>query len=361
MPFPFTKKPPPPKKPRKSHLPQTLDAALEKELIRRARRDPEWAFAAAKQKFNIFGPEDEDPIEKIQKQALADALENDPEFLEQVKQQYLLEHGGSQDGTENSIARRISEAAFEELEKNPELLMSAARKQIMGAISEYSPTSGVSELLGQLRELREAEDEIGGGRGNGKMLGGLVDSSTITEVIKLIPTLLGKSISSPPSGTYIVETPSGEIFHLTREQFAQRQHQRSLPQASPKEAPPEVESENSVDLVDLVDLVDSVESESITDLEPVPLTSKIETWLPYLDQDPQYFVSALQDLVEQEDQTSIWVLNFLLTRTSEEVLSALQPYREKEDVGSAIYKLEEHSEWLEQVIALLQKFYERTT
>ena len=75
------KKPPPPKKLRKSHLPQTLDDDLEKELIKRARRDPDWAFAAAKRKFNISGPEDEDPIVKVKREALAEALESDPNFI----------------------------------------------------------------------------------------------------------------------------------------------------------------------------------------------------------------------------------------------------------------------------------------
>ncbi len=341
--MPLFKKAPPPKKPRRSHLPQTLDSALEKELIKRARKDPDWAFAAAKRKFNISGPEDENPIAKVQREALAEALQNDPEFIQQVKQNYLQKEGAVLEGDE--LDKRIGDASMELLESNPELLQKIARRRIDSMMSNQDGMSGMAE---QLREFRQLEEELGGGKKEG-LLGGLIDSSVMAEIIRALPALMGKGQSAPTTqDVYIVETPTGDMLRLTPGQYQEYRNRKALPPGSPQslEQAPE----------------DSAKSHDEASATSVPHSNganqdggiDISSWLPYLDQDPSVFVAKLRELLAQQDKNAIFTYNLLGNKTSQEIIAMLTPYKDKPELSEFVTKLEGKTDWIDQVILLIE-------
>ena len=356
----FRRKPPPKQKPRKSHLPQTLDQALERELIKRARRDPEWAFRAAKQKFALELPEDRDPVAGIRQRALAEALENDPEFVEQVKREYLESTGSSLEGDE--LERRISVAAIEELDSNPELLRKAVRRRVDSIVSDHSDGSGVSDLLNQLKGLRELEEEVGGG----KKFGGLIDASVIKEVVGILPALMGRNTSS--ERTYVVETPEG-FREMTVDQYKSFLEQKSRPQLPaassqgaatlevlPEQALEQALEEPLTEIQDTGDVLDTGEDVPNIQASEDNIIG-LQDWLPYLDKEPEEFARVLTSLSQRngsEGHAAIFTISLLRTNTVDMLLVLLNQYRFQPEYAEAVGKIESHREWLEGLVKCFQ-------
>jgi len=235
------------------------------------------------------------------------------------------------------------------LESNPELLAKAVRRRIESVLDNTSDGNGVSDLLGQLRNLRELEDEVGGG----KKLGGFVDSSLISEVVKILPAFLGKSMPQlpptspqpPPEQTeiYIIKMLDGEELRLTPAQFSEYQRRQALPSGSQNGPEEQVQEET--------------QEEEVQEEEPGSSSSvglRITDWEPYLDQDPSVFVSALSEMIEQEDPSALLARNLLAQKSADEVLEMILPYRTHEEIGPVIQKIEARPEWLAEVVRLVQ-------
>ena len=319
MKFPFTQR----RKKRSGYTKKdlTLDKVLEKALIRHAKEDPEWAFRAATRKFNI--QEDTvDPVEELKQQKLAELLENDPEFAESVKAEYLAQAKGSRD-LSAVIDEEVTGAALEELHTNPELMHKAVNRRINEIVSGQGGEDGDSPLLKLLQELDNLEElkgRLGGNQGHGGILANLLTPEVLKKVIEVLPSLLGKQMrEATQQRVYAVETPKGMLELDATGYKAYLEEKQKIALEAPKEA-----------------------------------TSQglIAEWLPYLDKPPEEFVNALMQKQQEGNPTASLILNLLASNTAGSILAILQPY--KKDYAGAIEKLESNRDWLESVITHLQ-------
>lgn len=325
---PFKTTPPPKKKFRKSALPDTLDKALERELIKRARRDPEWAFAAAKHKFGLMLPEEtEDPLEKLEKETLADLYSSDPEFRERVKSNYLK--------NSSNLQERLEELAIQEIENNPELTKKAIRSRVDEMLGNGDPSDPVFGMLTTLRSYKALQEEFGGD--NSRKEESLFGPETIIKVLDILPQLLNRQGGSSPR-TYVVETPSG-ILEMDAEGYKKYLEGRQLtalqePTQGQLPAP--------------------------QDTPPVPPQQKISlhisSWLAYLDRPPQDFVEDLRTSAEQDGNLEAQVtLAFLQVRTAEQVIAFLEENVDHPELGEAVRSLLSHPDWIRDVVKMIQE------
>lgn len=300
----------------------TLDKVLEKALIRHAKEDPEWAFRAATRKFGI--QEDPvDPVEELKKQKLAELLENDPEFAESVKAEYLAQSRGSRD-LSSAIDEEVTEAALAELHTNPELMHKAVSRRINEIVvghGESEDGSSLVKLLQELDNLEELKGRLGGDR-QGGILTSLLSPEVLKKVIEVLPSLLGKQSGEgvQQQRVYVVETPKGalELDAAGYKKYLEEKQRTAL--AEPRATAP---------------------------------SGIMEEWLPYLDKPPEDFVDALVQKQQEGNPTASLVLNLLASNTADNILAILQPY--KKDYAEAIEKLEANREWLEGAITYLQR------
>ena len=232
------------------------------------------------------------------------------------------------------LESELIKRALDKIEQNPELAERFVQTQIDKFIGEAGTAEGeegegyespLGQAIQQWREAREFEKEIGGGKG---ALGGIIDSDVVKSFIENVvgPMLINKGLAAPIQKVYVVETPQGTL------EMSAQQYQQYLLEEKKRLSPPKAElpPEEKAEVLPKVSL-------------------NINSWLPYLEQEPETFVSALNDGLILDEQSTQFVINILSTKTADEILTSLQSFKSGE-YKEAIEELEKHKDWLEKVI-----------
>ena len=309
-------------KPRK---PVTLEDAFQNVLIRKVKEDPEWAFKAATRKFNL-ALEPEDDLEILKRKKIAQLMEDDAEFAEIVKDEYIREHSSPSDA-EGDLQEQINQAAMVSLAKNPALMEKAVSRRIESLMGR--PKSGnTADFIEQLESLEELQERLGGNKSQGFK----ITPELLTSIIENIPAILGKGDGAAPK-VYVIEKLDGTLIETNATGYQKYLEDKPKKQIA---APQQVESKQLVE----------------PKQEQTKQTLNLSSWLPYLDQEPEIFVSYL---TENLDPNSQFIISVLKSKTADELISTLQQFKARDtETKEAIEKLEQHKEWLEKVIALVR-------
>jgi len=367
MKFPFGSKTKE-KKPRKQ--PKSLKQVLSDAWVRELKTNPDLLKRVAAKEAGYYDLVDDgtDPIEKIKQRVLSKALEEDPAFAEQVKQEYVdsLNPSSSDGGIESELEDTISGAVIEKIRLNPKLVDTIVEKRIgdlmKGEKSHYGRTTDLVREIEGLKQLKEVLGEESESKGEGFFTPDMVKSLLGDQgVVGLLGSLLGRSGSA--QRTYVVETPGG-----TRE-FSPEEYKLYLEQRQRGELPAPfskvLESAQTVSPVS-----PPVEGQAQTHVQIVPSppfiapappsapSLNISSWLPYLEQEPEVFVALLEEKVLLEGiegERAKFTLSILKTKTVDELLALLQPFKAKDgEIAQAIEALEAKKEWLEELMKIVK-------
>ena len=301
---PFTRKKPKQNPPKKT----TLDQALEKRIIEHAVEDPSWALKAAAKRFNL-AIDEEDPVAAKKKE---------------IKLK-LAEEGLNRILSDPELRKRYSQMQLDEI-------MGESEGEELGLPSG----STLEDVLGQLDTIDEIRERLGGKEGSRGWLKEILDSEAGKEMgVSLVQLLLGRQAGQRP--VYVVETPGG-LVRMDETQFQKYLQDKQQVKLAP---PPEVKSIEEIP-------------------EPPPPAAigapslNIKEWIEYLERSPEEFVQNLITKANAGDENATFALSILKTKTADEIIEALQPFKTGE-AGEAISIIEGNKWWLEAVINLLKE------
>ena len=293
---------------------ETIDTVFEQALLGHAKDNPAWALKAAAKKFH-FDIEEEDPIAAKKKE----------------------------------IKLKLAEEGLKRIMENPELRERYTQIQLDEMVGEsggedlggLAAGSTLEDVLGQLDTIDEIRERLGGKEGGRGWLKEILDSEAGKEMgVSLVQLLLGRQAGQRP--VYVVETPGG-LVRMDEAQFnkyLQDKEQVKLPSPAKiiAELPTELPAEPLVP----------------SPTPPGAPSLNIKEWIEYLERSPEEFVQNLMTKVNAGDENATFALNILKTKTADEIIEALQPFKTGE-AGEAISIIEGNKWWLEAVIELLKE------
>mgnify|MGYP001602228245 CR=1 FL=1 len=298
-----------------------LEKIFERALIRRARDDPEWAFQAAAQQAGITVAET-DIIQKAKDKAIASAFATDPEFADAAKKEYLESRETA--GIAEAIDAEVDEATLKALQDDPALMHRAIERRLSQTVGDGAKgSSPLSAFLEELEEFDSIRERLGQGESKGG-LAGLLTPEVVQSIFESLPSLLGKG----QRPVYVVETPEG-IVEMGAGEYQKYLGQRKQPPSLPPSK----------------DSVSPAQAPPPASISALPL----KAWLPYLDGEPALFLEALR---ASEDVYAKVALVLLQTKTANDLLAMLQPYKEDPEMKPVIERLETQQDWLEKVSIL---------
>ena len=99
----------------------------------------------------------------LEDKMLEEALENDPEFIEQLKQAKLDSYRGGRGELSDEIEEAINTAVATEIQSDPELIKKLARQRLAAITTTSTPLGAAGDLIEQMRAYKMLEEEMGGG------------------------------------------------------------------------------------------------------------------------------------------------------------------------------------------------------
>lgn len=300
-------------------------------------------------------------LKQILGEAFSKQLEKNPDLLNNISLKHGVKELGLEFEKESQIEQRkreieskIVDRAFRKIEENPELAEQFVETQIGKIIGEdhyegrYSEdaSSAIRRALDELEDVEEFKKKLGS-EGKGSALGGLIDSETVKEIVKLIraSVLASKGIPSEEfEEPTVVVRHEGKLKRIPESQFNQLVEQGRIqpigvleaPKPSKEEAPPEIEPEPEL---------------------PEFISTYLETIAGMLELSPEAAVDQLQGEMEAGLEHSQFIWGFLTTATVDGVAQLVGPYRSHSVVGIYVEKLtsDEGKAWLEEVIRLIKE------
>lgn len=272
---------------------------------------------------------------------------NDPNLKRQLVAQVfnlkLAEPLNPIEQKKKEIESKIVDQALEKITTSPELTQRFVDSQVEKIIGEAGISeneegefeSPLQQAINQIREAKEFEREFGGG--DKGFIKDLLDSEAGKELAKGLFSILGTRVQK----VYIVETPEGtlEMNPLDYQRYLETTQRGQLPgpAAEPVEPkrPPTPRPPEEVQV----------------EPEPVRASLGLSEWLPYLDQEPENFVAALFESANWPAEQSQFIIGILISKTADEILEMLEPFKSNEEYIEVIEKLEEKKAWLEQVVS----------
>ena len=252
---------------------------------------------------------------------LEEALENDPEYIEQLKQAKLDSLRGGRGGFSNEIEDAIESAVAAEIQSDPELIKKLARQRLAAITTTSTPLGAAGDLIEQMRAYKMLEEEMGGGGKKGL-------SDFLVELgnafAPYIPALLLRQAPlTQLTGPRIETLPPPQVPLQAK----------PVTQEVPLESVEEVVTQRTATL-------DIAELEEILEMEPFDFATQ---------------------LIEKakEDSNSKILLTILTTTTADDFIKLLEPHKDNEKVKPILEKLvDEKKAWLEEVIELLKSLKE---
>lgn len=343
--------------PRKTRAPQTLDNALEKALIRKAKTDKDWALNAALKKFNLTDSE-ENPIEAQKKAIKAKVydrvftkISNNPELSDRFEEVVMAE-------------------IFTQLDMAPNFNDGDGEMP-------YEPGDEISRTIRSIRSLKQLQHELGGkgdsDDSNGSGVSGFFKSLLDSEFGHALGSALAGKMASGGGAPNtvrvdpnIVVSIDGQLTEVTRAEYKQLIGQgrlkpvAELTQGTIKAEPnPEPNVSNDEPVPHLP--VKAV-AETPAEIKPIPDFLKgidFDGLVKYMELEPDEFVTVLKESVEADDDKSKFLWGFFSEATAEGVVNLLTPYRGNAEVDPLLDKLlsEPGVKWLDTVITLVKESY----
>ena len=350
----FTREKKPPALKRRKSQPKTLREVLNAAFIQELKKNPALLRrVAAKEAGHLDLMEEEDPIEQLKKEKISQAFREDPAFAEQVKQEYLASlNPQTGRGVEDEISAVIDEKAIEMLSKNPQLLQQAVTRRLERLVGKGGSNSGLSQLVEQLDDLDELKERFGGGEGGEKWLNPELVGKAMELVLALVTGNKGEAQgNSKARKVYVVETREGpiELDPVEYKKWLQQRTAIGLPPGEPKLTAPAVPEPSPV----------SLPAEEPLDQPPAQqsVSLRLTEWLPYVDGNPQEFYQVLMlKKLESHDPNAEYVLTILGTKSADEILALLSPFKSNGgEIGLAIETLEQHKEWMEKLTQIVKE------
>jgi len=256
------------------------------------------------------------------------------------------------EATKAKIQETISKAALEAINEDPELKAEFVKDEIGNIIGrsrrrttdgdsrgyDFEPTNPLMEALESVDAMEQLKEKLGGGGGKG--LSGLIDAEVITAFINNLPLILGRGGPSLP--------PSFQVRDVERPRI------QGAPTPPPQTPIPEPPLPPTVEEMPPIDQSEPEEPFVVTEIPQEEDGIDLLSWLPYLEQEPNVFVTELVEGAATENKISMFTMNFLRLRTVDEVLESFQPFKENEHLGEVITKLEADKSWLAEVIVGLK-------
>jgi len=385
---------------------QTLDEALERSLISKAKKDPTWAERVALRQRKL---EDSpaDPVEakklELKAELLDKALEdvkNDPEQFERYSSRLLDEMFGPEpvyddegkyvptdEWDSRSSFRRLSDELDEFQELREKLGLEDKGQSMIAQLLNTETFKSIGEVLMTKLFGGHAVGNGGGERMYVVSVNGSNVEITESDYNRLRDqgrlTPLGEVKVDrkviPPAGhdESVQEEPSEPVAETERrEPMAEKP-----PQVSPTHRPGtihggEIRSTTpkapggiqggEIDVTGTTmregQLEDGAAQYGVYGDEAAALPAELLQYIDiemisrYLEETPDVIVNDIEDGVKKSDDTCMFLWGFLASSTVDGVLGLLAPYRDNEQVGGYIQMLLEDDgrDWLSDVILLIQ-------
>ena len=338
--------------------PQTLDAALEKTLIKRAKQDPEWAQRVALSKFNL-NEQEADPIEKMKSQIkgqiyakVVDKITKDPELAGQFQEMVMAEMFESH----NFLPRGNDDEE----------------------VYYGGPEDEISRTMHTIRGIRELQKELGGEEKGGGFLKSLFDSEFGSALAAMLVGKIAQpgmvSNPNPIPEVRVLVNVDGVNREVTKSEYIKLSQQGRIAPVGELAAPKKEEDvivpqqhianpgqyeikpeEEQAEQEEQVEQVEEQVEQSI-ELPEIFQGLDFELLTNYMDETPEEFVEMLKDMVRIEDQSGQFLWGFLGAATPEGVKLLLGTYQNNAEAGEMIKRLlsDEGMVWLTSVIELVK-------
>lgn len=361
MPWPFQKRREYSIERRPVKKPVTQKDVLNSAWIKFLRRNPKMAERMAAKEFKALDLMDSsDPVEDLKKLKLAEALENDPDFANQVKEEYLAK-SKSRDVTA-AVQEAIDMALLERVRKDPAILARAVDKRLDNLVGG-APKTEFGQFLDQMRELDDFRDSF---RGEPEEKKDDWFKEIAMEAVKAFaPSLPGLLLGKKAAlgRIYVIETPEGvkEVDSTGYLKYLEEKGKLQLPEGVTPvnkvvSVPPKPLSDTPRSSQDESKPEDSNNTPPIN--RPLPVTHSekevslnLKEWLPWVDKEPLEFVEFLD---KTNNEWSTMVLNIFYTFTVEELFKRILPFKKSPEYTELITTIENHKDWLEQVIDIVK-------
>ena len=221
-----------------------------------------------------------------------------------------------------------------------------------------------SELMHQLRELREFDNEFfgsdssGGGKrrkggkgmwsGEGTWLSEILNSQLVVGLGAQLSTFLRRANKSaqevgnmlPPPGMVSVIDSQGQVAQIPEGNL-------QLGAGSPVEKPPKAKKKLQTKQAKQEQI------EQVVEQAKQIMLPDADEMLAFLDYEPEALVEELRGRYNEDDDLAAYVIGFLPTLTYKKIITLIEPYREHPKYGAIVQELllDTRREWLEQVLA----------
>lgn len=258
-----------------------------------------------------------DPIEQAKRKVIAEGLENDPAFREQVRRAYAR---GKTDAAQD-LNSSLEEAAIDKIKNNPALMDKVVEKRISKIVGGGD---GKGSFLEEYRKFKEFEEALGVEKKNGGGLANYLTPEVVTGILQIIPAIIGRP--GLGQGNPQLDSPPSTVA--------------SLPAAA-------TSAPISTQMIPLARVV------------PRKETINLSSWLPFLDGEPQAIVEDLRSKASMEGEeadSARYTIKLLQENDYDSIIKMLVRFKDKGgDIEKVITTLESRREWLEKVMSLLKE------
>lgn len=269
-------------------------------------------------------------------------LRSDPELLKQTVAKTYGLNMKAVDPVElrrKKVQDKVTELALEKLENDPDFAERMVQAEADRIVSEgtgfdyneedgnHYPRSPFEDLEETLDLAERIKDRLGKGTN-----GGTLDTILNSKLVESLGPLLGQMIAAQQ----FTQPPPPPIHRVVQPPQA-----TPIAEAPPPPPPPPKSEEQ-------------IKEEAMTQ-EVHEESPNILSWLTYLEDVPEVFVSDLYKFADEGNIMAQGLLDMLQSKTAETIMAEIQPFKEQnDDFKMFIEALEAQPWWLESVIKLIR-------
>ena len=346
------------------------DRIAHEALVTRAASDERFALAYLEKYHGIKVPMT--PEKSLEDQIYEEALENDPVLKARIVEARAREKemkGGS------PITRRIDDTVVQLLDARPDLLMAAAEKRIATELGNITSTDPLEAAMVMMERLEALKKHMGAGDTPWWQD---MAANSLPQVLAIVAANMGGRQGYPqlPAGQQVIEVGDNGP-EPTIEQPPPRVTRPTARRQEPDDEGimPLVAGETTKPVVvqppvqhrPPVARAQPPQPQAISSSETIIVEEQeksgalnVSEWVKYIDDDPEYLVSAIAEMCEYGSQAGIAAAKTLMKYdTASDLISFLIGFTKlavtPDDVKDAIMRLQTSEAWLDKVMELAKQ------